>query len=56
MSGNGKMVKEMDMVNFIIVTEVYMKDIGKMTKKKDSAFYIFMIELKYQEFLKMIFS
>ena len=32
---NGEKEREMDMENFFIVMEVYMKVIGKMIKKRD---------------------
>ena len=48
------MGKEMAMVNFFIVMEIYMKDIGKIIKKKDLGFYILMIEVNMLEISKMI--
>ena len=41
---NGKMGKEMDMVNFFIVMEIFMKVIGKIIKRKALEFYISKIE------------
>ena len=48
------MEKEMVMENFFIVMEVFMKDIGKIIKKKDMAFLLFKIEANIVEILKKI--
>ena len=51
---NGKTAKEKAMGNFFIVMVIFMKDIGKIIKRKDSGFYISKIVLNMQETSKMI--
>ena len=53
---NGKKGKEMDMENFIIVMEIYMKAIGKIILKKDLEYYIIMIDPNLLDILKMTIS
>ena len=51
---NGGMEKEMDMVCFIILMEVYMKVFGKIIKKKVLVYFISQIELILKDALKKI--
>ena len=51
---NGGMEKEMDMVYFIILMEVYMKVFGKIIKKKVLEYFISQIERILKDALKKI--
>ena len=48
------MEKDKDMENFFIVMEVYMKDIGKIIKKKGLEYLHSKIELNILGILRMI--
>ena len=55
MSENGKKEWKMDMGNSFIVMEVFMKDFGKMIKKKVLGFWVSRIEQKLVDCFKMIY-
>jgi len=50
----GKMEKEMDLVYFIMLTELNMKDNGLTILNKDLHFSITKMEKSFKEYLKMI--
>ena len=54
MQGSGRMENVKDMGNFTIAMEIYMRDNGKIIKKKDLVFFIIKIELNILEVLKKI--